>query len=492
MTGPVEPQQPRPSGLPYPNQPANHQRGAPAQDPSTFAASAAPRSKPVARSRYRASILRLTWMLSRPGAQSPAALLLPAVAFAVTTAIALTVLGGAMMFWRWTNESAETFQYLSIVALALLLVPFVSLGGSAARLSARRRDDRLATLRLLGATPADVMKMTILESTGVAIIGAVAGVVLYYAISPLVGLIHFGGAGIGAATLWINPLLIIAVIVSVAVIAGASAAIGLRQVNISPLGVRTKQSAPTVRGLRIIIGLLGIGAAFRALQIAKEDPNFTIFVLVICGAFATGVGILNLIGPWAIARAARRSVKRARSAQRLLAARNILESPKGAWRQVSGVAMTSFIAVAAGSLMAVAATDDPETAIINADIRTGVLIVLFTSFIITACSVGVNQASAIYDRRELYVSLDRLGMPREVIENARTRAVMSPLLLVSLGSAIIAGILVFPLFGIALITAPLSTLVIAASLTTGIGIVRLALMATRPVLTTVLHQPERI
>ena len=47
------------------------------------------------------------------------------------------------------------YQALAVIALVLLVVPLVSLGGAAARLSARRRDDRLATLRLLGATPGD-------------------------------------------------------------------------------------------------------------------------------------------------------------------------------------------------------------------------------------------------------------------------------------------------------------------------------------------------
>ena len=53
-----------------------------------------------------------------------------------------------------------------------LLVMCVSLGGAAARLSARRRDDRLATLRLLGATPAAVSALAVIES---AVLAAAVG-----------------------------------------------------------------------------------------------------------------------------------------------------------------------------------------------------------------------------------------------------------------------------------------------------------------------------
>jgi hypothetical protein len=69
---------------------------------------------------------------------------------------------------------------------------------------------------------------------------------------------------------------------------------------------------------------------------------------------------------------------------------------------------------------------------------------------------------------------------------------MLPVLLVSLGSAILGGILVFPLVGLALIIAPASLALIAASFVLGIALVWLALRSTRPVLTRVLREPERV
>ncbi|RXZ67407.1 permease, partial [Agromyces albus] len=95
-------------------------------------------------------IARVAWLLARPDSTGIAASALPVTAFGVVTALLLTVIGGAQSFWGWTDEMGFTYQALAVIALVLLVVPLVSLGGAAARLSARRRDDRLATLRLLG------------------------------------------------------------------------------------------------------------------------------------------------------------------------------------------------------------------------------------------------------------------------------------------------------------------------------------------------------
>ena len=153
--------------------------------------------------------------------------------------------------------------------------------------------------------------------------------------------------------------------------------------------------------------------------------------------------------------------------------------------------MTSFVAVVAGSALATVGTDVQDGEILMRDVQTGVLLTLVVSFAMVACSVGVNQAAVILDRRGLHVALDRIGMPREVMESARTRATMAPLLFTVIVSALVGTLLVFPLAGMATITAPLSLLVIALCFAVGIAVVYLALRATRPVLGRVLAQPDR-
>lgn len=156
------------------------------------------------------SMVSILWMLSRPTPGSKAVVALPVVAFALVTALSLIVLAGAMSFFTTpvidaNPDLAGTYQMLAGVALALMVLPLLTLGGSAARLSARRRDERLSTLRLLGGTPALVGAMTVVESTAVAAVGICAGVVLYAAALPAVALISFQGKALGLAALWLNP-----------------------------------------------------------------------------------------------------------------------------------------------------------------------------------------------------------------------------------------------------------------------------------------------
>ena len=431
-------------------------------------------------------IARVAWLLARPGSAGAAASVLPVTAFGIVTALLLTVIGGAQAFWTWTDDEGVLYQALAVIALALLVVPLVSLGGAAARLSARRRDDRLATLRLLGATPATVSALAVIESAVLAAVGAVAGVVVYLAVVPLLGLIEFRGEPLGASGVLLPWPVLVAVPFGIAALAALSAVLGLRQVVISPLGVRTRQEAPRLHWVRVVVGVGVVALAFGVMAVLRVAPTTMVILGMLAFAFGASLAVLNLIGPWVIRLVASGQAKRAKTPARLLAARTVLESPKGAWRQVGGVAMTSFMAVFAGTGVAVlgvmGAEGDAESQVLVTDIRTGILITVVGSFLMVACSVGVNQAAGILDRGELYRSLDMLGMPVGTMDAARRRAVMSPLRITAIGSAVTAAIVMLPLTGITLIVAPASLLVIAGVLAAGIGIVWLGLLATRPVL----------
>lgn len=429
---------------------------------------------------------RVLALLLRPGPGQGGIIALPAIAFALVTALVLTVVGGAQAFWSWTGPDAALYQALAAIALVLLIVPLASLGGAAARLSARRRDERLSTLRLLGVSPAGVIGATVLESTLVAAAGALTGVAGHLALVPFIGRIPFRGQPLGADAVLLSPLAMIGVVAGVIALAGISAAVGLRLVVISPLGVRTRSAAPRVHWLRAVAAVAVIVMAFATMQLFPGTAGFMITIVVIAGMFAAALAVLNLIGPWALKVQAKGTLRRAERPQRLLAARLVLDSPKAAWRQVSGVAMASFMAIFAGTGVALVDTMSAPGAGVEAylagDIRTGLIITLVASFLMVAVSVGVNQASGLLDQRELHRSLHFLGVPVETVDAARTRAVMAPLLLTAIGSALCAAVLVLPLIGIALIVQPVSVLTIVAVLVVGIGIVWLSTRVTRPLL----------
>lgn len=433
--------------------------------------------------------LSLTWLLARRGGFRSAVLLLPITAFAAMTTLLLTVLAGGLSFFRWQDELAGFYQGLAGLALVLLLVPLTSLGAAAARLSARRRDDRLATLRLIGASTWTVARMTIIESMAVAFLGACLGVVGYLMVGPAVSLIHFRGQAIGA-DFWLSAWVVALVVAAVCVLAAASALLGLRQVSMSPLGVRQRSNVPRLGWLRLAVGLLVLVAAVVAVNVAYVEV--AVAIIAILAAFAGGLAVLNLIGPWVIGVIARVSLRRAATPDRLLAARSIEAAPKAVWRQINGVVLTCFVAVVAGTGAALMSNigSDPgsaEDAMLAADIQTGVLITIVASFLMVATSAGVTQAAEVLDRAELYRSLDKLGVPLATMVRAQVRTVMVPLVTVAAIAVVVSGMLVLPLAGVAMLTAPLSVAVIIASLILGLTLVRLGVGAAKPVLRSILR-----
>lgn len=133
---------------------------------------------------------------------------------------------------------------LTLIASVLMVVPLLVFGGAAARLTVARRDQRLAALRLIGATPGQVVWMTVAEAVIVAAAGAVTGVLAYALATPLVAKIALGGGTWFAADLWPSPLVLAGVLLAVPLLVGVSAVAGLRRVVVSPLGVAKRRPRP--------------------------------------------------------------------------------------------------------------------------------------------------------------------------------------------------------------------------------------------------------
>ena len=130
--------------------------------------------------------------------------LLAIVSLTIGSAIAFLVAGGTWMFWEraqhvedaapalqeaFSNEM-EAFLYpwfaLALLACAFILPALFNLTAQAAVLGASGREQRLATLRLLGLSSRQVERMAIVE-TG---LQAILGIVLGGLISLLLSLIH--------------------------------------------------------------------------------------------------------------------------------------------------------------------------------------------------------------------------------------------------------------------------------------------------------------
>src|SRR5699024_8618764 len=185
---------------------------------------------------------------------------LPVAAFGVVSTLGLSVAGGIHFFFTLSNhavdETAGIYRILAALAGILLVMPIASLAGAAAKLLARRRDERLSSLRLLGASSALLRTLALLEASVLAIIGSSLGVLGYLALMPVAGLLHFGGGPIGISGMWLGAPGILAVLAIIIFIGIVSSITGLRSIEITPLGVRTRQRPARVHWVRIIAAVV--------------------------------------------------------------------------------------------------------------------------------------------------------------------------------------------------------------------------------------------
>jgi len=455
---------------------------------------------------------------------------LPVLAFAASAALFLLIAGGIHAFYTWlggdastatsveagsgTKNTAHTMQplYLMLAWISgfLLLTPLFTLGASAARLSARRRDDRLATLRLLGASTRRLTLYTMLDSVIYAAVGFVLGFIVYLVLVLPFGMLRFQNIPLGPENMLLPlPIVLVCGFVSL-IIAATSSLFGLSKVTISPLGVRTRSDKPSLGKRALILGcaLLVVGfigaIASHIMNLAADSMGSNGFVLVLVTTIMFGLPILltmlavDLIGGFVVGLYARIRVRTARTPATLLAYRSILESPRTAWRQVSGVAMTTFIAALIGPVLgqlfrestSQARRDVQDDTLLN-DMWQGLFLLMFLSYLLVALSALLNQSAAIYERGSLYSSLRMMGTEAAVLKRSRRIVVFGPLLLVST----LSGLLALVLFGLIarsgveprFLLQSLGMIVVAIVL--GMGLVFASLAATGPVMERVSRKP---
>lgn len=430
--------------------------------------------------------VHLAWMLGRPSSTRGTSQILTVSAYAMVGAMLLVVLGGAYSFTSFEREAQAAYLPLAGFAVVLLAVPLMVLGSAAARLSARTQDRALSSLRLLGATGGQIRGVSLLQAAGTALAGAVAGVVLYLACSPLVAMIRFQGAPLGDA-IYLPWWAVAAAVAAIVLLAVISSLAGLRKLIITPLAVATRQSVPVPSWIRVLVTVGSVALfffVFTNIGVVSQEIG-TIIAVVILG-FGFGLLILNLAGPWLVAVVGRSKLKKAVKPEQLLAARMILENPSESWRQVSGIAMASFVAVVGGSgaaLMSMGNGQEPTGSwfdYLPQDILTGVLLTLVITFVCVAASASISQSASTLDRADLYDGLHKLGMGYEVMNAARTKSLMIPALTASIGFAIASVVLVLPLAGVAVLLKPLTALVVILAVVLGLVLIRASISVANP------------
>jgi hypothetical protein len=234
---------------------------------------------------------------------------------------------------------------LSIVALAIL-APVLIFIATATRLSAARREQRFAAMRLAGATRRQVSLLAATESTVAGVAGVAAGFGIFFLLRIPVAGIPFIGQPFFPAELSLSPPDILAVAIGVPVAAAVAARLALRRVRISPLGVARRATPPTPQAWRILPLLAGF-AELGFFTVHGKPANPTGQDLAVVPGFALIIVGLVLAGPWLTTATAKVMARRTSSPGTLIAARRLSDDPGAAFRAVSGLVLALFTTTAA-------------------------------------------------------------------------------------------------------------------------------------------------
>jgi len=239
---------------------------------------------------------------------------------------------------------------LSVVALALLL-PVLIFIATATRLSAARREQRFAAMRLVGATPRQISLIAAVESTVATAAGVAIGFGLFFALRVPLAAIPLTGQPFFPAELSLSLPDILAVAVGVPAAAAVVARLALRRVNISPLGVTRRVTPTPPRAWRVLPLLAGL-AELGFFAVHGEPASNSGQVLAFTTGFALIMIGLVIAGPWLTMAGARVLARRASRPGTLIAARRLADDPRAAFRSVSGLVLALFIFTVAATLLA--------------------------------------------------------------------------------------------------------------------------------------------
>ncbi|MER6188162.1 FtsX-like permease family protein [Streptomyces sp. NPDC001652] len=239
---------------------------------------------------------------------------------------------------RSSDGIGSGYVALAKIATILVVVPLLVLGASSARLSVSRRDQRLAALRLIGATPGRITGMTAAEAALTGAAGALLGTIGYGLLLPATAQVSVEGGSWYTEDLWVGLPLLLAVLAGVVTMVVVSALVGLRQVVVGPLGVARHSKPPRMSFLRALAFVAVIVGYSLFTQEHKSDVSgpLVFFALVFLA--------LSVIGPWVVGVLGRIICALAQKPATLLAGRRLLDDPKSGWRTVSGLTLAGFVA----------------------------------------------------------------------------------------------------------------------------------------------------
>jgi hypothetical protein len=255
----------------------------------------------------------------------------------------------------------QGIRVLLLMGAVLLLVPVTVFIVMATRVAAAHREQRLATIRLAGATRLQTAAVAAVE-TG---LGAAAGTVLGWAGYEvgrriLAATVTFQGARFFLDDVVVAPWLLALVMVGVPLLAVLTTIVTLSRVQAGPLATSRhgRRRPPSAwRALPLAAGIGGLLATAPLRRAAGGETGETLDNLAPLFVILTIVGFVA-IGPWLCMLAGRGIARVSRRVPGLIAARRIASDPSATFRAVSVVVLAAFAVTCSASLVD-ASEDEP-------------------------------------------------------------------------------------------------------------------------------------
>lgn len=237
-----------------------------------------------------------------------------------------------------SDVEIKQYQWLVLVASVLLIVPALSLAAAASRLSSSRRQARLAGVRLAGASRRTIVTLTLHEAFALSGLGVLAGLLGYGALLPVAARTPMLGTPWYVSDLWVGILMVPVVLLVMAAVAATSALAPVREVLANPIAIAQRTTPSLPHWWRLVAGI-AVAAGFYLLS-EREGTDGTQVLIALAAMFA----VMNVLGPFVLSVVGRWMVRTAKNGVSLIAARRLLDDPRGAWRQVCALALAAFIA----------------------------------------------------------------------------------------------------------------------------------------------------
>lgn len=230
---------------------------------------------------------------------------------------------------------------LSVVAAALLF-PILIFIATATRLSAARREQRFAAMRLVGATPRQISVISTVESTVATAFGVAGGFVLFFVVRPLVASVPFTGSSFFVGDIAPNLRDVLIVVIGLPAGAALAARVALRRVSISPLGVTRRTTPPKPSPARLLVlaaGVAELGYFYFAGRPASTGGQILAYLP---GVLVMMTGLV-FAGPWLTFAFSTLLGRRARHPAALIAGRRLSDNPQAGFRAISGLVLALFV-----------------------------------------------------------------------------------------------------------------------------------------------------